>query len=213
MEKHLVIGHSFCRRLFEFCVSNHHYNLNLNNSLVHFTGHLEEKRIVYVDQVDKWLDRYGCRLHEFSVALFDIGCNDLLSCSLFLQPVKLAEMVFKLALKARKAGVKRVVLMQMLFRFGLGAVPRWTRARLTPHHVRRCQYQFNDAVKCFNRRLWYLCSKGDGTIVYRTQRGFHRQWSKRLLRDGVHPNGLAMVSYFNNVRSALIVEGMKTRSA
>ena len=211
MEKHLILGHSFCRKLFEFCVNNEHYNMNLNNSTVHFAGYLGDRRIVYADQVGQWLDRYGSMLHDFSVAVIDVGCNDLLSCTLFLQPVKLAEIVYKLALRTRKCGVKRVVLMQMLFRSGRGAVPRWTRASLTSSHIRRCQYDYNDAVKRYNRRLWYLCSQGDGTVVYRTQRGFHRNWSQRLLRDGVHPNGLALVSYFSNVRSALIVEGMKTR--
>ena len=211
MEKHLCIGHSYIRRLFNHCTHHIHYNMNLEHSTVHFTGSVNGKNLSYAWQMEQWLDQHGHAISDFSTALVEIGTNDLMNEISYLQPVKLAEYVYRLAMKMRILGVRRVAVMQILFRKGKGAIPRWCRVSNDARTRRHFQNEFNKAVVIYNRHLAYLCANGDGTIVFRRQQGLIESWYNKILGDGCHLTPSAMVTYFNNIRSVLVCEGMKAR--
>ena len=212
-ERIFVCGHSFSRRLENFCRTPHFQNMGLRRGKVYFIGYNNNHRISYAHQLEQWLDSHTNALNQATVLSMDIACNDMIhrAGSYFMDPLNLAHYVYYLACKARLAGVRRVIILQMLFRAGRAAVPRGSRRHMCRAEIQYHQDIYNEAVLAYNRCLRDLCMNGDPAITFRAQRGMHQKWSRRLSSDGVHPTWEGLMAYYNNLRSALITQAFKAR--
>ena len=204
------MGHSFIRRLHAMCRSPMYANLRLLRSYVCFAGRLGNRNISYLSDVEDWLDTYYEQLYECNTVLLEAGTNDLLHHWWYGYPEALAMEVFEVAKRMRRMGAQRVILMQVLFRSGRAALPRWEQDR-SPAAVRRAQRVFNAMALAYNRKLARLCALWDGSIVFRPQRSLKQRWSRKLSGDGCHIAPRYMYGYYSNVRSALVAEGFRTQ--
>ena len=186
--------------------------MGLNMAEVVFMGQLNNINISFGYQIDRFLDRHAMEMPAVDVLAIETSSNDILAQSTYMEPLLLAERTFRLARKARRYGVKRVIVMQVLFRRGQAAWPRWRARTSDPWELAFAEAEFNDAVVAYNRHLNHLCNVGDGSIVFRRQRGLHVQWKSKMASDGVHLNPAGMSLYYRNMRSALIKEGLKARA-
>ena len=211
MERYALVGHSYVRRSFEFCRHPLYQNFNLDSARVYFVGEIDGNKISYVHQVEDWVRKYWKKLKELSLVCLEIGSNDILSYLYYIEPIAIAEKVFQIAKDIRHAGVPRVVIMQILNREGKAALPRWMKNETRPYTIWYAQESYNMAVRAYNRHISYLCRMGDGTIVFRRQRGLHRVWGSRLI-DGLHLGKAGQVIWWKNMRSVMISQGLKTRT-
>ena len=207
--KYLYLGHSFCRKLQNWCRHGAYVNMGLHHAEVVFAGRLDDNRnITYINHGVNYVETHAKEMAEYDLCCLEFATNDILSKFSYLEPVKSAEKVFNLARRIRGYGCKRVVINQVIFRKGDGAVPRWAPEPQDWREVRDAQTIFNDAVKAYNRHLSFLCKRGDGTIVFNRVRGVHRRWDQFLGLDGVHYNPRGMEVYYHAMRAMIIRQGL-----
>ena len=209
----ILAGHSNVRRLSDYVWSIGLRDLGLHTSRVIITGWFNDaygqmnQNISYLDDLHLWIDQYSPSLGLASVICIDIGGNDI-QRRYWCEGEALAHQVYHLAWRLRYLGVRRVALMPIMFRQGLGAVPRWWTDR-SVMGIRRAQLLYNRTVIIYNRCLANLCAEGDGTVCLGGCKGLKRRWGLALRRDGVHYTPRATRTYLRNIRSTFIKEALK----
>ena len=187
----LILGHSFVRRLEQFClrVKNNH------NMCFDPDTHL----IFYKSRGGSTIDT--C-INDFKVAgqvdanivILDIGTNDLDNPDV--DPLDLASRVVSAAksLPERYPEVQVVVILECLFRSQIGQV----RCR-NPNFATHC-YQYNNKVK----ELVYAESvRSESKIRFWHHRGMVDKWAT-YLSDGVHLNRARLEKYYTSLRRGIL---------
>ena len=205
----LMISHSFGRRLKDFCNSQPAFNnLGMNVDYVNLVGTYGNRHnirnISFLRHANTWLQQHGALVSTVDISLICLGSNDILDQHLN-QPRQLAEDIFQLANDLILAGSKRVVILPVLFRSGRAAVPRNFQQNATADDILQAEYDYRNDVIIVNQRLMELCASSE-TITFRNMRGLIQNWRHKLSADGVHLRPTAMRTFFNNVRSAFVVE-------
>ena len=208
-EQFTLLGHSYVRSARRYISDHQSYrNLKLQDGDVMFESYARGKKILFVEDVEAWIHDHPLHIKFASVIAIEISSNDLQE-KYHKDPWGLADKVFKIAQRLRRAGALRVVLMQCLYRQGSAAIPHWDQD-LSRRNRRRCMDSFNKSVRIYNSLLKYKCKTHDGTIVFRKQYGLKQNW-RYVLKDGIHIRSSAMPKYLNNLRSCFIAQAIKSK--
>ena len=201
----LFLSHSFGRRLKTYCDNNPGCgNLGMSWDYVNIVGSLGPSNISYLRHAVAWLQIRAPLVATVDVSCICLGHNDIVE-SYANRPRQLADDIFQLAMDLHNAGSKRVVIIPVLFRRGLAAVPRPLQANASPSDIMQAEYDYQQQVIVVNQRLKELCDSSD-VVSFHSLRGLIQNWRHKLLNDGCHLRPPAMRTFFNNVRSAFIVE-------
>ena len=162
----LLVGHSFVRRLAHYALSARTMNMGLDDRYaVTFVGRggltLARLRQMAADLIARNAD----------VIYIDIGTNEI-GTGRF-EPLNLADEVFEFAKLLTEAGVRRVVISHIFFRFA-------------NRSARRASADCNDHVVTYNTRMRELTATSDNIVFWR-HRGLWADWRSMLL-DGLHFN-------------------------
>ena len=201
----LFLGHSYARRL-NFYTNTHpsHQNLGFDWDRVHIIGSRGQYNISYLRHVLGWITRYANFINTVDVTCLIIGSNDVIDPIYIGQPHQLAQDILQAAQNLLTAGSKRVVVLPILFRSGMAAVPRAQQSTATQDDIDRAEKEYMDDVIEINRLVKEGC-EADPRLSFRTLRGLKANW-RNSLADGTHLTYRSMRTFFNDVRSALVVE-------
>ena len=204
VEKVLVIGHSFVRRLGTFVTVNNIHNLELENVQVTYIGRVLGRNILFIRDVEEWIQANWLAVHAYKAVILEIGSNDLLNAN-YKDHIKQSQEIYDLAVKFTQAGAGHVFLHETLFRQGSGAQPRRIPPGLaTADDLQHPEATFHEAALDANRRLQCLVELGsNGQISFTRYRGLHKDWAHNM-QDGVHVDDSRMPRYYKAVRSAAI---------
>ena len=186
-------------------------NVQLTDAEVHMEGYVKPfgRKILFVEDVDEWIEENLIGIKYSSLVVLEVAGNDLQE-NYYCDPWALADKIYAIAKRLRRVGASRVIIMQCLYRHGIGAIPKW-KHDLSKRSRKRCMNIFMGSVRTYNSRIAYKCKNHeDGTIVFRKQYGLRRNW-KYILKDGIHVRSSYMPKYFSNLRSCLIAQGLKCR--
>ena len=107
----LALGHSFTRRLRDWCICNGIYNLNLNSSqMTVFVHGIGGAKIVDTKSIWRELDLISNL--QIDRVVLDLGSNDL--CSPNRTPLAVAEAILSFARLCTNHGASSVCIMGML---------------------------------------------------------------------------------------------------
>ena len=180
-----VIGHSFVRRLREFCVVNNIPNLGLLQSMhqVTFSHRTANGALSYIKDVDRFADNYGQGSVADLVVLVS-GSNDLQEEEL--SPEYLAGELSRTAHKFLKAGASHVVILQAMPRTGYGRYGAAQAFYEYPTWEDMCMEEGISQEKAgrFNRTLEEICASESRVHTVRS-RGLIAGWQAHI-DDGVH---------------------------
>jgi len=185
----LILGHSFSRRLRDWCVRNGKTNLNLDPQRVcvfwygvggaTITAPTSPKSLWGVVDMIKDLN--------IDVVFLDIGSNDL--CCSILTPTLLASTIVQFSEHCIALGARQVVLSEIL--------------------PRQHQPLFNQRVEQTNSLLSAHCVKPTTNNLY-FWRHRRNRFSQRFLLDYISPDGIhvdyrkGMARYYSSVRGAVM---------
>ena len=201
-EKHVVIGHSMARRLEAFCTIPAYRNLGLTRSTVLFIGKDGRNNISSISDLQNYVIRHPGVFTNVATCVVEIGTNDLQQLH-HLQPQALHNHVFHVASLIKDAGAARVVLMPIMFRQGIAALPRGVRDTRDHTVLLRAMEDFNAAAKEYNQLMLSRCAEEDVGISLHNTFGLRRRWGTHLV-DGLHYNTVGLRKHWHNVRSAVI---------
>ena len=205
-EIYCVAGHSFCRKLEIFCDRPGWRNLGMESSTVDFHHEHAGKNITFYRHLHAWVYANEEYLKTVTVMCWEIGTNDLLEHDsvFYYNPELLAQAVFNLARKALDFGVKRVAIMEIIYREGQAAVPRHQQPVHDQSRITKAVDKFRSSALHYNMvMLEFTLDHPNLPIVFLKQDGVHRRWGSRLC-DGCHFNDKAQKTHFHNVRNALM---------
>lgn len=177
----LILGHSYVRRLGEFCRQSGYENLGFNMDVqVHFHG-LSGARVAGM-----W-DTLGLihRIHPDSITL-QIGGNDLPSLTPSVVAHDILQFVDFLSVERR---IPRIFVCSLLPRFSADDEYNLT---LVPATNQILESKLNAERLFPGVQFWYHA------------RGLNSLWADLYLSDGVHLSPLGLRKYFKNMRGTVI---------
>ena len=204
MDQHIIIGHSFCRRLERFSKdpSGLYRNMGLDKDRVKFIGYDNQgNKLSRIAQMDNFVTAHPNRFTNTNICVIEAGSNDVIGPNL-LNATPLRDQVFRLAEAIHNAGARKVVIMPIIFREGRAAL-QWDRHERDPARIRQAMDAYNDTVTQYNRLMLEQCAQGDGAIVFHDTPGVKRRWGRHL-QDGCHYTKRAQRTHWRNVRGAII---------
>ena len=182
----LVLGHSFVRRLEDFCVGTDRPGMGLTNCRVHFKGfggttveRLAQQGIMARHSVVREL--------RPAVVILQCGGNDL--CSPHLSAESIATSLLDLADNlVYNFGVKRVMLCELF-------------PRPSPRYISSIQYMCK--LDVVNHRAEEVAATHSAVSFWRHRRLIHSA-EPIFANDGVHLSPIGMPKYYKSVRGAII---------
>ncbi len=209
----LLMGHSFIRRLQR---DGEDFNdLNLRKSKISWVGHtpspLGYLPLNLVSDIIKNFHEIMLFQGEVDVVYLFIGTNDLVW---FWEetPEEVADWVYALARKLFNLyGVKRVVFMECLMRFGNRSFGR-AKYALRSANIRslyQVEEWFAARMHAFNNRLKYW-ARSDSRCYFEAMKGFKRDTQDWLI-DGLHLDWKGRDKLRALLRRSIIVQSYKAR--
>jgi len=182
----LVLGHSFVRRLGEFCDKEDSYgNLKLypHRFNIHFLGfggaHIANLRAAIPNVWEM----------EPAIVVLQIGGNDISFTNQNATLIGQSILDFAKVL-LQTPTVKQVVICKLHYRY---QVPG----------QRRMPLQYNLCVDQINTHLGDL-TRDIAQITIQPHRGMFQNWQSLRAPDGIHLNALGMNKYFTSIRGSII---------
>ena len=211
-EVYCVVGHSFCRKLQEFCDRPGWENLGMLHSKVDFHHLHAGNPIALLSDLTLWVNANTQYLQTLTVLCIEIGTNDIVNQGPFYyNGQNLGHAVFALASRCHDLGVKKVVVMEIIYREGQAAIPRHLRPEYNPDVIRQAVDDFRIHAREYNWVMQGYCiDLPQNGVVFLKQDGVHRRWGRRLY-DGLHFNYAAQKTHFHNIRNALMRQAGKAR--
>ena len=205
MENKFKVGHSYIRRLQQYCYGmsfKENMNLMLSRFEVKFITHTSSNRkISKMSDLAQELHSVYLWGQTIDVLFLDLSSNDLNNHS-DNDPIQTADYFIGLAESLIQMGVRQVILGELMYRSGSGAVCRnqpqdmdWYEAE-TAFNARA--HEFNSYIKL------RLSTMFQSQIVFLHQKGLFTNWRDHMCPDGVHLKLESMERYFRNVRGAIL---------
>ena len=189
----LIFGHSFTRRLCEWCVPRGLSNLNLDpNRLKVFWHGIGGASIQPHHPKSLQRDINLIADLQISIVYVDIGSNDL--CDAAIQPEQFVEQISTFASQLLDLGCNIVILSEIL--------------------PRQNNDHYNSKVSTVNALLEGKCSYSQKIVFWRHSRN---NYNKRYLthyvaRDGVHVGETGLPRFYSSVRGAVLFAEKKLAS-
>ncbi len=210
-KEHIVVmGHSFVRRMIR---DGYPPNaLRLYRSTLSWVGHIDNTPLNLIREVVVNFDKIMSPLGKIDLMYFFLGSNDLAS-HWDETPETVADWLYNLGRNMmEKHGVKRVVFLECLCRFGRNAFRR------ADHFLNDTRFAKNKdvelwyagRVKQFNARLQYWV-KNDARCTYESMKGFHKDLSRKLV-DGIHLDRRGRDKLRELLRRSMVVESLRSLS-
>jgi len=183
----VIVGHSFTRRLSQWCAEHNQLNLNLENPRFRVFWHGISGATITKPNHAKSLWGELCVVSQLEahIVFVDVGSNDL--CTLSVTPQDLTRQLLSFAQDILAAGCRVVVIGEILHRFD--------------------NEVFNRKASEANTMLLEQCELLPGTYFWRHSRN---NFNQRFLSDFAAPDGIhvdsgrGMRRYFSSVRGAII---------
>ena len=187
----LVWGHSYVRRLQEYCEQQqdtHNLGLSFDKHSIFFKARGGGKSI-HAKLDFKVIDQVGA-----DMVVLDIGTNDLDSERV--SPNVLAREVFDAAstIQYMYPQVKRIVILEVLFRTPNGTFPLHNRNFFLAAH------QYNNKVKILVNSQ---PDRQNAKILFWHHKGLTQNWQSFIM-DGVHLTPEGMKKYFSSIRRLIL---------
>ena len=199
MQRVLVLGHSFIRRMERVSM-----DFKFQIAKVRYCGYIGSTPLNLIDQA---LNNFHKMVYRFSlphVVVIVLGTNDV--CSLYkLPPWELADKLIKLATKFRNCGVQEVMLVECLPRFGRKSFRRSCPFAGNPAvcAVSDMERVFAQRMEGFNNRLQEQCKATPGITLVRLK-GLHLE-VRAQLEDGLHLSATGREKLRKAIRKEVIV--------
>jgi len=199
----VVAGHSFVRRLQDYT-----FNMPFQRNLGLF-NHTQEVKFLLENTLGDRLRTlpdlatdpraiFQC-FNTVDIVVVDLGCNDL-NAHEEVNPRFLADYVVDVAECLVAHGAKSVIIAEMMYRSGRGAICR----NMSPYsNTARAEEAFNARVEEYNAHVKVL-TINKWNISFLHQKGMVLKWREGLDPDGVHLTTQAMVHYASNMGRAII---------
>ncbi len=180
MERVVVIGNSFVRRM-----ERVNLNFQFQKARVRYCGYIDSPPINFISQAQDNFSRMMYRFTLPQVVVLILGTNDI--CSEFKKcPWELADALVKLAQKLLNCGVKQVLMVEVLPRYGRKSFRRSCPFAANPNccAVGDMERVFFERMKAFNARVQDVCRTTPGMSFVKLK-GLHLD-VKAHLEDGLH---------------------------
>ena len=210
-----IAGHSFVKRLVNWCAQPQYANLELNTAQhsVNISCNYSKGQIVFVDHLERYLHEHKDRIAQADCVLLDISSNDL-GEAYRNRPVQLANRVHNLALLIRTWGAKTVGIWECLWRHGDACLPRDVRlARTaTQREIMEAEVDYNVWVDDYNTKLRAFCIEDEDLgLEFLKYEGLRGGFPDNL-PDGIHIHPSLVPKYYTNMRRQAIRLCRKARS-
>ena len=180
------------------------HNLGMDWDRVTTVGSRGPYNLTFLRHVRAWIRRYSNFVATVDISCLCIGSNDIIDSVYIGHPELLAQDIILAAEALLNAGCKRVVVLPILFRSGISAMPRHLQRGATQEDINLAEQEYNRDVLEVNRLLKLSCDQHP-KMSYRPLRGLKQNW-RACLADGVHLTYQSMRTFFNDVRSSFVVE-------
>ena len=202
--RYLFLGHSFARKLKTYTnMSPALRNLGFDRDYCNIVGTRDRHNLTFLRHISRWITRFSASIATVDITCLCVGSNDIVEAYQH-RPHQLAHDILQAAEDLLTAGSKRVIIIPILFREGLAAVPRPQQAQATAEDILQAELDYIDQVMEVNRLLKIGCDLHP-KMSFHPLRGLKQNW-KSTLADGTHLTWTAMRTFFNAVRSAFIIE-------
>ncbi len=151
-------------------------------------------------------------LGKVDLLYFFMGSNDL-ACHWDETAETMADWLYHLAIKMmEKQGVKRVVFLECLCRYGRNAFKRADHLLKDTRFSRTkdVEHWYAVRVQQFNARLLYWV-KSDKRCTFESMKGFHTNLSRKLV-DGIHLDRRGRDKLRELLRRSMVVESLRSLS-
>ena len=210
-----IVGHSFVKRLVNWCAQPQYSNLELtpDRHTVVMECNYSKGQIVFVEHLDRYLQENSDRISKADCVLWDISSNDL--CERYRDhPVQLADRVHTLALRTRVWGAKTVGIWECLWRHGDACLPRDIRraGTATQREIMQAEVDYNTWVDIYNTKLRAFCIEDEDLgLEFLKYEGLRGGFPDNL-PDGIHIHPSLVKKYYTNMRRQAIRLCRKART-